>query len=156
MSDNDIDITPEDALQVAQRALSKVNEQEERIDAKDETIAELRDRVQALEASQPDQAEFDDLDRDTRVGAIREHIIKRAQEQGGRAALDYNGIMWEVFDGEPSKGYCYKLMKLAAQGAGFDTNDPDEGNKRLVVNLDAVNDLAGVSRVNTPAREGAE
>lgn len=153
MSNNN-DVRPEDALQVAQRALQKVNEQEETIEAQQEELEDLRGEVRALSARTVEASDFDDLDRDTRVGAIREHIINRAQEQGGRAALDYNGVMWEVFDGEPSKGYCYKLMRLAAQGTGYGIRDPAEGNKQLIVNLDAMNDAAGVSRVNTSVAEG--
>ena len=156
MSDNDIDVRPEDALQVAQRALTKVNEQEEKIAAQEAEIADLRNELQALSARTAEASDFDDLDRDTRVGAIREHVIKRAQEQNGRAAIDYNGVMWEVFDGEPSKGYCYKLMRLAAQGTGFDVRDPSDGNQQLTVNLDAMNDAPGLSRVNTPVAEGGQ
>jgi hypothetical protein len=141
------DVRPEDALQVAQRALSKVQEQEQ-------TIAELQERVAALEAAQPDRSGYDDLDRETKVGMVREHLVERAQNQHGRAAIDYDGVMWEVFEGDPSADHCYTLMELAAQAEGFDLRDPSTGNRELVVDIDATNPKLGFSRANKDSVEG--
>lgn len=141
------DVRPEDAAQVAQRALAKVQEQEQ-------AITELQERVAALEAAQPDRSEYDDLDRETKVGMVREHLVERAQTQHGRAAIDYDGVMWEVFDGEPSADHCYTLMELAAEAEGFDLRDPNSGNRELVVDIDATNPVLGFSRANKDSVEG--
>jgi hypothetical protein len=141
------DVRPEDALQVAQRALAKVQEQEQ-------TISELQERVAALEAAQPDRSEYDDLDRETKVGMVREHLVERAQDQHGRAAIDYNGVKWEVFDGEPSPDYCYTLMELAAEAGGFDLRDPNNGNRELVVDIGATKPELGFSRTNKDSVKG--
>jgi len=147
MSDDQPDVRPEDALQVAQRALSKVNELERENE-------ELRERVVALEAALPDRGEYDDLDRQTKVGMVREHLVERARDQHGAAAIDYDGVMWEVFDGEPSADHCYTLMKLAAQAEGFNTRDPSGGNKELVVDLDSTKPVLGFSHANKDSVEG--
>lgn len=147
MTSDQPDVRPEDALQVAQRALSKVNEQEQ-------LIEELRERVVALEAAQPDRSEYDDLDRQTKVGMVREHLVERARAQHGRAAIDYDDVMWEVFDGEPSADHCYTLMNLAAQADGFNIREPSGGNRELTVNIDATNPVLGFSHANKDSVEG--
>jgi hypothetical protein len=138
------DPRPEDALKIAQRALRKVDDQEE-------VIESLQERVAALEAAQPERDEYDDLDRDTKVGMVREHLVERAQSQHGRAAIDYDGVMWEVFDGEPSADHCYTLMQRAASADGFEYRDPSTGNKQLVVDIDATNAVLGFSHANKEA-----
>lgn len=147
VSDDQPDVRPEDALQVAQRALSKMNELEEENE-------ELRERVVALEAALPDRSEYDDLDRQTKVGMVREHLVERARDQHGKATIDYDGVMWEVFDGEPSADHCYTLMELAAQAEGFDIRDPSTGNRELTVNLAATKPVLGFSRANKDSIEG--
>lgn len=147
MSDDQPDVRPEDALQVAQRALSKVNE----LEAENE---QLRERIIALEAALPDRSEYDDLDRETKVGMVREHLVERAREQNGHATIDYDGVMWEVFDGEPSARHCYDLMELAAQAKGFDLRDPSGGNRELTVDIDATNPVLGFFHGNKDSVEG--
>lgn len=140
MTDNTPDVRPEDALQVAQRALQKANE----LEAENER---LRERVAELEATQPDTDGYPD-DRDVRVGMVRSHLIQRAKSQHGKAAIDYKDIKHGVFNAEPSAGHCYDLMDRAATAEGFEVRNPAGENKQLVVDLDRVKDLSGVSRVN--------
>ncbi|MFW5903711.1 MAG: hypothetical protein ACOCS7_03130, partial [Halolamina sp.] len=65
----------------------------------------------------------------------------------GRATLDYDDVMWSVFDGEPGPNHCYKLLRLAAgltdagdnerptggEIPGFRCRDPDGENYHLAV-----------------------
>lgn len=156
MSDG-VEIQPEDAMQVAQRALSRVGELEERLDEAEAENAELQERVTQLElryADFEDGRSYDDLDRDGRVGRVREHAFERATDGHGRATLDYNDIMWSVFDGEPSADYCYKLMRLAADAPGFTYKSPDGKGKQLHVNADAARRGASFSSAKKTAQEG--
>ena len=147
MSEDQPDVRPEDALQVAQRALAKANEMER-------TVEDHEERIAQLEAAIPDRSDYETLDTQTKVGIVREHLVKRAQEQSGRAAIDYQGVMWEAFDGEPSADHCYTLMERAASAEGFDVRDPKKGNKQLTVNLDATKATLGFSRANKESAAG--
>jgi len=150
-----VQITPEDALQVAQRALQRANEIELDVEDLRETVKAQHERIVALEARQEDTSEYDTLDRDTKVGMLREHVVERARQQHGLAAIDYNDVQWGVFDGEPSADHCYTLMQLAANADGFEYENPDGENKRLTVNIDATNPVLGFSRANKDSPEEA-
>jgi len=79
---------------------------------------------------------------------VREHAFRKATDGHGRTTLDYDDVMWEVFDGEPGTKHCYKLLRLAAGGdeddrdsihdgvPGFVIRDPDDGNFHLAVDAD--------------------
>lgn len=138
---SDADVTPRDALAIAQRALGKANE-----NAKlRERIAELEDEVakNTLRLSEfDDDRAYADLTRDDKIGLIREHAFEKAAQGSGKAALDYSDIMWEVFDGEPSADHCYTLMEQAASLRGFDVKTPASGNRSLVVDAAAAKDSA--------------
>ncbi|SEO69928.1 hypothetical protein SAMN05216388_101735 [Halorientalis persicus] len=152
-----VEIEPEDALEVAQRALARVSELEERLDETEAENAELKERLTVLELRYDDLdggRSYDDLDRNGRVGRVREHAFERATEGHGHATLDYNDVMWSVFDGEPSADYCYKLMRLAADATGFTFRDPDGKGKELRVNADAARQGVSFSSANKTAQEG--
>ncbi|QLH78696.1 hypothetical protein HZS55_15980 [Halosimplex rubrum] len=169
MSDG-VDVTAEDAIQVAQRALAKVGEQETRID---ELEADLDDAVEDLTAlklrvSEEDaDREYDSLTLDEKIGRVREHGFERASDGHGRTRLTYDDIMWEVFDGEPGANHCYKLMRRAAGETeaeqedmedgtpGFAVRDPDGSTRHLAVNADrAKRGAAFFPRNKTTSGEG--
>lgn len=143
------DITPEDALQVAQRALSKANGLERDLDDAVEETEALREDLAAarLRLSEHDEDRaYDQLQREDRIGIVREHAFGRAADAGSnRAALDYKDIKYGAFDGEPSPSYCYDLMRWAcgfdadvhddldAGVRGFAIRNPDGGNLELIV-----------------------
>lgn len=119
-----IEVRPEDALQVAQRALAKANDAEEmdqeileEIDALRHRVVELELRLSEIDEDRP----YDSLTLDEKIGKVREHAFNRATEGHGKATLTYDDVMWSVFNGEPGPAHCYKLMRRAA---GVD----DEGN----------------------------
>jgi len=127
-------ITAEDAVQVAQRALQKVNELETEVDKLQSENETLRSRVEELEASQPDPDEYDQLDRPDKVGLLKRHLITKASDTNGKAAADYKEVKYGVFDGQPSADHCYTLMKQAAQDTAFTFQNPSNSNKRITVN----------------------
>lgn len=141
------DVRPEDAVQIAQRALAKANEHKE-------TIEQLQERVVALEAAAPDRGEYETLDRPTKVGMVREHLVEKARVQNGKAAIDYNGVKWEVFDGTPSADHCYTLMQKAAQAQGFTIRDQPHDNRQLLVDIDSTNPELGFSHANKDVPAG--
>lgn len=152
MSDQDggPDVTPRDALAIAQRALAKANDLEadrDRIDDLADRVAQLELRVSALDE---DRA-YESLTTDDRIGLVREHAFEKATETTGKAALDYNAIKWEVFDGEPSADYCYTLMERAAETDGFNVETPPSGNRSLVVDAAAAKRGAVFSSANKDA-----
>ncbi|WP_265111111.1 hypothetical protein [Halosolutus halophilus] len=156
MSDGS-NVRPEDALQVAQRAMARCSELEDIVDELREDNLDLQDRVTSLELRYEDIEEnrsYDDLDRDGRVGAVREHAFRGATESHGKAALDYNDIMWSVFDGEPSADYCYKLMRLAAKEPGFEYQNPTGKGKQLIVDAREARTGASFSSAKKTDLEG--
>jgi len=140
--------TPRDALNIAQAAMQRLNELEETVEQQQATIEELQ-------AAQPDRSDYQQLDRETKVGMLREHLVKKAKDQHGKAAIDYDGVQWEVFDGEPSADHCYTLMGLAAEEDGFNKRDPANGNKQLTVDLDSTKTERRFSHANKERPEGA-
>lgn len=135
MSEED-DVSARDALAIAQRALGKANGLEADLDEATDEIERLREDVTSLElrlSEHDDERDYAELTRDDKVGMVREHAFQKASRGSGLAALDYDDIMWEVFDGEPSADHCYTLMKLAADVRGFEVKTPASGNRSLTV-----------------------
>ena len=150
------EIRPEDALQVAQRALARVSEVEERMDELEAENERLEYRVAELEAGLPDEnTPYDQLDLDEKVGRVRRYLMKRADASpDGWAKIDYDDVMWSVFNGEPSADHCYKLMRLAANAEGFEYRDPEKGNKHVSLNQAAAKASAAFSHANKTDSEG--
>jgi len=137
MTDDGVNLSVEDAVHVAQRALAKVNELEGVVKKQQETIDDLESELTAvsLRVSEfDDEREYDQLTRDDKVGRVREYGFRRADEGHGRTKLDYNDIKWSVFDGEPSPAHCYTLMEVAGSARGFEHRDDADGNEHLAVN----------------------
>jgi hypothetical protein len=139
--------TPRDALNIAQEAMKRITELEQ-------TVQDQQERIEALEAAQPDRSDYKQLDRETKVGMVKEHLIKKAKDQHGKAAIDYDAVMWEVFDGEPSADHCYTLMQKAANEDGFGMRDPPKGNRQITVDLERTNTETRISHANKDAAGG--
>ncbi|CAL92455.1 hypothetical protein BJ1_gp33 [Halorubrum virus BJ1] len=159
MSEGD-DVSARDALAIAQRALAKAGDIEDELksdlDEATEEIDRLREDVTALElrlSEHDDNRDYAQLSRDEKVGMVREHAFQKATRGSGVAALDYDDIMWEVFDGEPSADHCYTLMKLAADVRGFEVKTPPSGNRSLTVDAREAKRGAVFSSANKTASE---
>ena len=132
----DRDIQPEEALRIAQRALSDLSELEDEVAqlrADHEELAEEFTAAKLRLSSEDDDRDYRQLTREDKVGIVREHGFERAVDGTGKARLDYTDIMWGVFDGEPSTKHCYTLMRLAADVRGFTVRDPEDDSKHLRV-----------------------
>lgn len=127
--------------------LDRVETLETALEERDAEIERLRFRVAELEAELDESdTDYEDLDREGRVRRVRRHLLEKADvAPTDKAEIDYEGVMWAVFDGEPSAGYCYTLMQQAAQADGFDHHtDP----KRVTVDADRVNRERVLSHAN--------
>jgi len=146
--------TVDDVLLVAQRALSRVNDLEDEVEELrgeyEETAEELTGvmlRLSEISEERP----YDGLTRNEKIGMVREHAFNRAVESHGKAALDYNDVMWGVFDGEPGSDHCYDLMEWAAEARGFDVRD--DRPRKLVVDAAEAKRGAAFSSENKTAQE---
>jgi len=165
----EIDVRPEDALQVAQRALAKVNEleddYEQRVSKLEEDLMEVQLRLSEIDEDRP----YESLSLDEKIGMVREYAYTKARDGHGKTTLDYDDIMWGVFDGEPGNNLCYKLIRLAAgltdtddqedrptgtEFPGFKARDPDGGNYQLAVNADEAKKSAAFSSRNKTEAQG--
>ncbi|MFC7323224.1 hypothetical protein ACFQMF_01385 [Halorubrum rutilum] len=149
---SDEDVSARDALAIAQRALAKAN----RVDDLEDEINELQEEVAVLElrlSEFDDDRDYQQLSRAERVGLVREHAFQKATAGSGVAALDYDDIKWEVFEGEPSADYCYTLMQLAADVRGFEVRTPANGNRSLTVDAQEAKRGAVFSSANKTASE---
>lgn len=161
------DVQPEDALQVAQRALSKVNDLERERDDLLERVDELEDELTAVNlrlSEMDDEADYRDLTLDTKIGMVREHAFRKADEGHGRATLTYDDVMWEVFEGQPGNNHCYRLLRRAAgyNNEGERTQDVpgfdfDESSRPMKLTVDAkeAKRSAAFSSRNKTSSEGA-
>jgi len=138
---------------------------EQRLDAMSNWIDNLEDRVEDLErengelrrqvselkaevSPDPGSKEYADLSRAEKVQRIREQLLETAgTKRNGMAAMKYREIMM-LFDGNPSAGHCYDLMRRAGEADGFDYDENGDGQKRICVDADAVNDDSLVHAVN--------
>lgn len=170
MSDG-IEVRPEDAMQVAQKALQKVNELEgdledlrDQHDQSTEDLAAVKLRISEIN----EDREYQDLNFNEKVGLVREHAFRKASRGHGRTTLDYKDILWAVFDGEPGNNHCYKMMRKAAGEdeedqkdmnsgkVGFVFRDPANENKHLAVDAELAKRSAEFySRNKTESGEAA-
>lgn len=60
------------------------------------------------------------MDKPERVEYLKNALKIRAKGSSGYAAVDYNQVRDDVFDGHPSNDYCYELMELAGEHSCFE------------------------------------
>ena len=158
MSEDDLpEVTARDAIQIAQRALAKANEIESAYEQLESDYEDLQERMTELELQHSGRAEnrdYPSLTLDEKIGMVREHGFKKATSSNGYAKLDYKGVTWGVFDGDPTAKHCYKLLRLAAEGAeGFEFQDPDGDSKHLRVDAQAAKQNAAFFTDNNGVTE---
>lgn len=144
------DVSAEDALAIAQQALARAKdvdeETSERLDEATQEREQLREELTAVKlrlSEIDDERSYKSLTIDEKVGLVREHGFRKAAEGRGRAKLDYEDVMWEVFDGKPGNNTCYRIIRKAAglnsdsktgsNVAGFTARDPTDGNYHLAI-----------------------
>jgi tetrahydromethanopterin S-methyltransferase subunit G len=128
----------------------------ERFDELNEKVDKLNSRLSEIEklvSPNSGTTPYDEMSKDQRVFRVREYLLQQAVN-GESRELQYREIK-SLFNGQPSDGYCYNLMELAAKADGFSygrkgANDPNmqTGPKRITVNPGAVNDETLIHTVN--------
>ena len=164
-------VRPEDAVQVAQRALAKVGDLEDdlaELQADHERVAEDLTAVELRLSEIDEDRNYASLTLDEKIGKVREHAFNKARNGRGKATIDYDDVMWGVFDGEPGPNHCYKLLRLAAgltdaedgnrptggEILGFRCRDPSDGNYHLAVDAERAKRGAAFYPGNKAAQEG--
>lgn len=130
----------------------RVEELEHVVDVQAERLADLEQLVDP----DPGSIRYEQLSKEQKVYRVRKALVEDAARSGGTAALHYDDVKW-LFDGHPSPGHCYDLMKRAAEldGFAYDTPNGEGGQKRIRVNLDGVNDETLVHAANNVSTEEA-
>ena len=121
-----------------------------------ERIEELESRMAELEElvdPDPGKVDYDQLTPDQKVHRVRKHLAQEAAK-GNRPTMTYDDVKW-LFDGHPSPGHCYDLMERGAEADGYvyETGGHGSGQKRIRVNLDAVNDDALIHAANNASSD---
>ena len=111
----------------------------------------LRDRVAELEElvdPDPGGVAYEQLTSDQKVHRIRVALLEQATA-GNAPTMKYDDVRW-LFDGKPSAGHAYDLMERVANADGYvyETGGHGDGQKRIRVEPDAVNDERIVHAVN--------
>jgi len=130
---------------------------ETRIDALADYTDELNDYIETLETALDEQAErirdleqlvdpdpgstpYDQLSKDQKVNHLRQHLVDVGEaEANGKTSMQYREVK-ALFDGHPSPGHCYDLMRAAAALDGFQYDSNSGWNKRVRVDIEAVKD----------------
>lgn len=115
----------------------------------------LRERVAELEElvdPDPGGTAYEQLTRDQKIHRVRVALLEQATA-GNAPVMKYTDVQW-LFDGRPSPGHAYDLMELAADADGYvyETGGHGDGQKRIRVEPDAVND----ERVIHAANKGSD
>ena len=121
-----------------------VNDAVDRVESLESKVSELEEVVDP----DPGAVEYDQLTKAQKVRRIRKTLLQNAAE--GRApVMKYRDVMY-LFDSHPSAGHCYTLMERAADADGFhyEQGGHGDGEKRIRVEPDAVNDKTLIHAVN--------
>jgi len=135
-------------LAAANRRITDVEDENEQLRAKQ---AEIRSRVDP----DPTNKEYANLTREQKVHQVRVALARQAvASANGKARYTYRDVLAQ-YESRPSPGHAYTLLEIAGEADGFRYGDHN-GEKSLLVNLDAVNDDAVIHAVNngTDGEEG--
>lgn len=115
-----------------------------------EELAELREVVNP----DPARTDYDSLSKDQKVYRVRRFLVEQAASSAtGKSQLSYREVL-TLFDGHPSAGHAYDLMDAAANLDGFAYGKNADGEKRVRVELDAVNDETLLHAANKATSDG--
>ena len=111
----------------------------------------LRDRVAELEElvdPDPGGTAYEQLTREQKIHRVRVALLEQATA-GNAPVMKYTDVQW-LFDGRPSPGHAYDLMELAAEADGYvyETGGHGDGQKRIRVEPEAVNDERVIHAAN--------
>ena len=120
-----------------------------RVEDLEKRVAELEELVDP----DPGGVAYEQLTSDQKVHRIRVALLEQASA-GNAPTMKYDDVRW-LFDGKPSAGHAYDLMERAANADGYvyETGGHGDGQKRIRVEPDAVNDERIVHAVNNGTAE---
>lgn len=100
-----------------------------------ERVSELETAVETLDARAPDpeQKEYDNMDRSDKATVVRSKLRSEANATNGKARATYNDVI-RIFDGRPSPGHAYDIMETVGEMDGFEMGTSPDGTKRLTYN----------------------
>lgn len=112
----------------------------------------LRNRISELEeVVDPDPTtDYDQLTKAQKVRKLRKALLREAMNASGKASMKYDEVR-ALFDMNVSPGHAYNLMEAAAKMDGFRYDKEgyqNQGQKRVAVEIDAVNDETLIQSVN--------
>jgi len=130
----------ETRVEVLEQRLDSMYEWVEEVERSNNELTRQVDELHELVNPDPGSIEYDQLTKAQKVRRIRQTLVDSAGNRGV-AQLKYKEIMM-LFDGHPSPGHCYDLMERAAEADGFAYDSAGQGNgeKRIRVKTDDVND----------------
>jgi len=142
-------------VQVHESRLDALNDTIERLEtALDEQAERIRE-LETLVNPDPGSTAYDQLSKDQKVNHLRQHLVDVAEaEVNGKTSMQYREVK-ALFDGHPSPGHCYDLMRAAATLDGFEYDANQSGNKRIRVDAGAVKDDRYFHAANKDRGEGA-
>lgn len=111
----------------------------QRISELENTVEDLQAKIEVLEdrAPDPSKKKYDEMDKSDKATVVREKLKKRAKATTGRAAMSYKDVL-TIFDGHPSAGHAYDIMRSVGEAEGYDYDTDPEGQKRITVNLQKI------------------
>lgn len=129
----------------------KINTVAGHVDEIDERLSE----IEAVVDTDLDAVAYERMTKQDKVREIRAYLYDLGSRSAkGRASMDYREVR-TLFNGRPSPGHCYDLMKLAGGAEGFEYDDAsrEDRNKRITVETEAVNDDAVFHAANKESQQ---
>jgi chemotaxis regulatin CheY-phosphate phosphatase CheZ len=118
-----------DVVEAANTALENVENLATRVENLEAKIEVLENR-----APDPSQKAYEDMDKADKVTVVRQKLKDVAENTNGKAAMTYKDVL-AIFDGRPSAGHAYDIMRSVKEVDGYDYGQNREGQKRITVNL---------------------
>lgn len=119
-----------DIIEAANTALENVEGLATRVENLEVQVENLQDR-----APDPSKKTYDEMDKSDKATVVRQKLKNRAESTTGKAAMSYKDVL-TVFDGHPSAGHAYDIMRSVGEADGFGYDKNPEGQKRITVNLE--------------------
>ncbi|WP_224450552.1 hypothetical protein [Haloprofundus salilacus] len=123
------------------------------LEAENERLSERLAELEQLVSPHPESVTYGQLTRSQKVHRIRNKLVDdAASRQTKKSQMVYKDVKW-LFDGHPSPGHCYDLMRLAGELEGFSYETGDNRSNRVIVNLAAVNDETLIHAANNASEK---